>query len=166
MINTLSMGFVENGRKQKARQHCGARRSHGRGFCRSTVLGPNGRCRMHGGWSIGPTTDEGRARSLRALAAINEAKRMSKRYVSSADRQRQVGYGFVGSKPKVDRNSILPTFAPREVAAPADPHPALKEDLKAVLREVGPGNYAYATAREFAVGKYSGRRRRRAYAEM
>lgn len=34
----------------KGRRICGAKRAGGRGTCQSTILGPNGRCRIHGGW--------------------------------------------------------------------------------------------------------------------
>lgn len=50
-------------------------------------------------------------------------------------------------------------------ASPVEPEPRLADELKEVLRTVGPESYGIATAREFAVGKYSPRRRR-AYARM
>jgi hypothetical protein len=69
-------GIRETAKKRLAprdfwERECGARRSYERGWCRSTVLGPLGRCRMHGGWNFGPRTPEGKARSLAALARIN-----------------------------------------------------------------------------------------------
>lgn len=45
---------------------CGARSSSGKA-CRMTALFPNGRCIWHGGKSTGPTSPEGRARSLENL---------------------------------------------------------------------------------------------------
>jgi hypothetical protein len=50
---------------------CDAFRRYDRGRCHSTVLYPNGRCRVHGGPSTGPRTSEGRSRSLAALAKFN-----------------------------------------------------------------------------------------------
>jgi hypothetical protein len=57
---------------------CDAMRSYDRGRCHSTILGPLGRCRVHGGWNYGPKTPEGKARSLAALARIN-AQRVAAR---------------------------------------------------------------------------------------
>ncbi len=51
-------------------------------------------------------------------------------------------------------------------ASPVEPEPRLADELKDVLRAVGSENYGVATAREFAVGKYSPRRQRRRYAQM
>lgn len=49
-----------------ARRTCGARCRDGHP-CRAPGLGRGGRCRRHGGASTGPTSPEGRARSLAAL---------------------------------------------------------------------------------------------------
>src|SRR5437764_14666187 len=46
---------------------CGARLSHGRGYCRAWALKGRRRCRHHGGKSTGPRTPEGRARTLTAM---------------------------------------------------------------------------------------------------
>lgn len=45
---------------------CGARTQSGKP-CRSTVLGPSGRCKYHGGASTGPQTPEGRKSALENL---------------------------------------------------------------------------------------------------
>jgi len=41
-------------RKKPDRPVCGAKRSNNRGFCQSTVVFKNGRCRLHGGTNKGP----------------------------------------------------------------------------------------------------------------
>jgi hypothetical protein len=64
-------GEKRQGSRHSWERECGARRSYGRGWCRSTALGPRGRCWVHSGWGTGPTTPEGKARSLAALARIN-----------------------------------------------------------------------------------------------
>jgi hypothetical protein len=57
---------------------CGAKRSRGRGTCRSPVLGPTGRCRCHSGWGLGPTSEAGKRRALEALSRINAARAANK----------------------------------------------------------------------------------------
>jgi len=69
-----------------ARPTCGAKRSRGRGFCRSRALYPNGRCHFHGGPSTGPKTAAGLARSLAALARAREVRQAAKRAASPAGR--------------------------------------------------------------------------------
>lgn len=46
-------------------QRCGARRKYDGKPCRQAAM-PNGRCRMHGGKSTGPRTQEGKDRVRRA----------------------------------------------------------------------------------------------------
>ncbi len=51
--------------------------------------------------------------------------------------------------------------------APDPPLPkpqGLQEDLQAIADQVPAHQYGYATAREFAIGKYSSKRGRRRYA--
>jgi hypothetical protein len=64
-------GGNKGGLRPPWERQCEARRSHGRGWCRSTFLYPNGRCRVHGGPSTGPRTAEGKARALAALSTVN-----------------------------------------------------------------------------------------------
>jgi hypothetical protein len=63
---------------QPERQRCGARTRNGKP-CRNMVVNnphtgkPSNRCRMHGGYSTGPRTAEGKAASLAALARGRES---------------------------------------------------------------------------------------------
>jgi hypothetical protein len=53
----------------KDKQRCGARVRHRHGFCRKWPVPGKERCRLHGGRSTGPLTDEGKAQSLAAMRA-------------------------------------------------------------------------------------------------
>jgi hypothetical protein len=57
-------------------QLCGAKTRQGRS-CIMTAM-RNGRCRFHGGMSKGPTTPEGKARSLDALRRVHERRKAEK----------------------------------------------------------------------------------------
>jgi hypothetical protein len=52
--------------------YCGARTRRGT-RCRCTPVRPGGRCRFHGGLSVGPTTPEGRRQSAKNLEAARAA---------------------------------------------------------------------------------------------
>lgn len=54
--------------------------------------------------------------------------------------------------------------APEKPRTAADVAPDLEDDLRVIAENVQPHQYARATARDFAIGKYSARRRRKAYA--
>ena len=51
----------------KDKQRCGARTRHRHGFCRNWPVPGKERCRLHGGLSTGPLTDEGKEKSLAAM---------------------------------------------------------------------------------------------------
>jgi hypothetical protein len=51
----------------KDKQRCGARVRHRHGFCRKWPVPGKERCKLHGGRSTGPLTDDGKARSLAAM---------------------------------------------------------------------------------------------------
>jgi hypothetical protein len=53
----------------KDKQRCGALVRHRRGFCRKWPVPGKERCRLHGGRSTGPLTEDGKARSLAAMRA-------------------------------------------------------------------------------------------------
>jgi hypothetical protein len=51
----------------KDKQRCGARVRHRHGFCRKWPVPGKERCRLHGGCSTGPLTEEGKVRALVAM---------------------------------------------------------------------------------------------------
>jgi hypothetical protein len=53
---------------------CGARTRAG-GACRAQGRGRGGRCKLHGGASTGPRTEEGRRRMIEAVKARHAARR-------------------------------------------------------------------------------------------
>src|SRR5271165_6692095 len=81
----MSLGSSNHRRRNRSRQRqrCGARvknllkgRAHGVAilrdpFCNAWAM-PNGRCRVHGGWSTGPKSPDGKAR---VVAAMVEGRR-------------------------------------------------------------------------------------------
>ena len=62
--------------RTRLRVLCGARRKYDGQPCQAKAL-PNGRCKLHGGMSTGPKTQEGRERIAASMKARWAAMRLS-----------------------------------------------------------------------------------------
>lgn len=79
--HTRDMGYSGDG-TAKSKQVCGAKSRNGTP-CQAPGNGKGGRCKLHGGKSSGPKTQEGKARSLAALRR-NRPSRKRKHGVRSS----------------------------------------------------------------------------------
>lgn len=142
-----------------ARPICGAIGKRSGKPCQVRILGRGGRCYLHGGASTGPKTQAGREQSRRNAKALNE-QRARERAMAEQEQQRLADGERERQQEQDERRriEIPPTRAPELHAETyAWRWASLQDELQAVMKRVGPQQYAYATAREFAIGKYSRR---------
>jgi len=66
-MHSIGTQMAKSGPHGKDRQRCGARTRHRHGFCKKWPVPGKERCRLHGGLSTGPLTDEGKEKSLAAM---------------------------------------------------------------------------------------------------
>jgi hypothetical protein len=130
---------------------CGARRRCG-GLCRAPAM-PNGRCRIHGGKSTGPRTQEGMARMAAAHTTHG-------RYSESGAPKRAVRRFFRAALTRaalLAEATRLQAYLPREMAARLDQnppelsvptHPSYVAYAAAVRSGLGPTGPGHASGNE------------------